>query len=114
MSGKHTLPTPLANVLNVTRARRILASEYGAPPSQPLQELEDEELLLKMPLLRLGTDGAAAIEAGGVIVRSAAGAPGKKPNAPNARASANEANTASKRLNPTLQRDLPNKKYSTF
>ena len=35
------------------------------------------KLLLQLPLLRLGTDGAIAIEDGGDIVRSAAGAPGK-------------------------------------
>ena len=35
------------------------------------------KLLLQLPLLHLGTDGAAAIEAGADIVRSAAGAPGK-------------------------------------
>ena len=51
--------------------------------------LDDEELLLELPLLRLCTDGAAAIEAGGAIVRSAAGAPGKLPIAPNACASSN-------------------------
>ena len=35
------------------------------------------KLLLGLPLLRLGSDGAAASEAGADIVRSAAGAPGK-------------------------------------
>ena len=35
------------------------------------------KLLLQLPLLRLGSDGAIAIEAGGDIVKSAAGAPGK-------------------------------------
>ena len=65
-------------------------------PSQPSLELDDEELLLELPLLRLGTDGATAIEVGGVIVRSAVGAPDKLPKAPNARASSNSANTANK------------------
>ena len=49
-----------------------------------MQELDDEELLLELPLLRFGTDGAAAIEAGGDFARSAARAPGKLPKAPNA------------------------------
>ena len=35
------------------------------------------KLLLQLPLLRLGSDGAIAIEAGGDIVKSAASAPGK-------------------------------------
>ena len=48
----------------------------------------DEELLLELPLLRLGTDGATEIEAGGDIVRSAVGAPSMLPN--------NSANTAIK------------------
>ena len=56
-------------------------------------------------MLRLGTDGAAAIEVGGDIVKSAARAPDK----PNARASSNSANTAIK-LNTTLQSDSPNVK----
>ena len=34
------------------------------------------KLLLQLPLLRLDTDGAAAIEAGDDVVMSAAGAPG--------------------------------------
>ena len=34
-------------------------------------------MLLELPLLRLGTEGAAAMEVGGDIVRSAVGAPGK-------------------------------------
>ena len=85
--------------------------------SQPAQELDDDELLLELPLLRLCTDGAAAIEVGGDIVRSAAGAPGKLPKAPYARASSNGANKAMKRRNPTLQRDSPIfflKKFLTF
>ena len=85
--------------------------------SQPSLELDDEELLLELPLLRLGTDGAAAIKVGGDIVRSAAGAPGKLPKAPNARASSNSAKAAMKRRNPTLQRVSPNiekKKLSKF
>ena len=49
--------------------------------SQPTLQLDDEELLLELPLLRLGTDGATAIEVGGDIVRSAAGAPGKSSEA---------------------------------
>ena len=66
-------------------------------PSQPTQEFDDEELLLELPLLRLCTNGAAAIEAGSAIVRRpAAGALGKLPKAPNARASSNSANTANK------------------
>ena len=72
-----------------------------------MQELDDEGLLLKLPLLRLGTEGAAAIEVGGDIVRSTVGAPGKLPKAPNARASSHSANTAIQRQNPTLQRDSP-------
>ena len=67
---------------------------------QPSLELDDEELLLELPLLRLGTVGAAAIEVGGDIVRSAGGAPGKLPKAPT--------KTAMKRRNPTLQRDSQN------
>ena len=66
------------------------------PPSQPSQEFDDEELLLELTLLRLCTDGAAAIEAGGSIVRSAAGALGNLPKEPHARASSNSANTANK------------------
>ena len=72
-----------------------------------LVELYDEELLLELPLLRIGTDGAASIEVGD-IVRSTAGAHGKLPKAPNARASSNGPNTAIERLNPSLQRDSPN------
>ena len=34
-------------------------------------ELDVENLLFALPLLRLSTDGAAALEAGGDIVRSA-------------------------------------------
>ena len=78
------------------------------PSSHSTFELDDEELLLELPLLRLGTEGAAAIEVGGDIVRSTVGAPGKLPKASNARASSNSANTAIKRLNPTLQRGSPN------
>ena len=63
--------------------------------------------MLELPLLRLGTDGAAAIEVGGDIVRSGVGAPGKLPKAPHAKASSNGANKAMKRRNPTLQRDSP-------
>ena len=66
-----------------------------------------KKLLIQLPLLRFGTDGAAAIEVGGDIARSAVGAPGMLPKAPNARASSNSANTPIKRLNPTLQRDSP-------
>ena len=43
--------------------------KYGFSSSQPTQELDDEELLLEPPLLRLGTDGATAIEAGGDFVK---------------------------------------------
>ena len=71
----------------------LLASDNGAPWCQPTPELDDGELLLELPLLRLCTDGAAAFEAGGVIVTSAASAPGKLPKAPNARASSNNTNT---------------------
>ena len=39
------------------------------------------KLRLQLPLLRLGSDGAIAIEAGGDIVKSAAGAPGKSSEA---------------------------------
>ena len=46
---------------NVTRARHILASEYGTRSCQPAPELDDENLLLELPLLRLFTDGAAAV-----------------------------------------------------
>ena len=69
------------------RARHILTGENGTPSRQPTQDLDDEELLFEQPPLRLCTAGAAAIEAGGDIVRSAAGAPGKLPKAPYARAS---------------------------
>ena len=75
--------------------RHILVSEQGTPSSQPTQELDDDELLLELQLLRHCKDGAAAIEAGGAIVRSAAGAPGMLPRAPTARASSNNTNTAS-------------------
>ena len=78
--------------------------------SQLSPELNDEELLLELPLSRLRTDGATAIEVGGDIVRSAVGAPGKLPKAPHARAPSNNANTAMKRLNSTLQRDSPKRK----
>ena len=69
------------------------------------QELDVEELLLELELLRVFTDGAAATEAGGDSVRQAAGAPGRLPMAPRARASSIRTNTAIKRVNPTLQRD---------
>ena len=93
-----------------------MASEYGTPSTQPTPELDDEELLLERPLLRLGTDGAAAIEVGGDFVRSAVGAPGKLPKVPNTRVSSNNANTSTARRNPTLQRDSPIffKKLSKF
>ena len=78
--------------------------------SQPTLKVNDEELLLELPLVRLGTDGAAAIEVGGDLVKSAVSAPGKLPKAPYARASSNGANKAMKRRNPTLQRDSPNVK----
>ena len=55
-----------------------------------MQELDDEELLLELPLLRLGTEGAAAIED---FVRSTVGAPGKLPKGTNAKASSNSAKT---------------------
>ena len=48
--------------------------------------LEDVELLLEV---RLETDDATAIEAGGDIVWSAANALSKLPNAPHARVSSN-------------------------
>ena len=67
-----------------------------------------EELLIELTLLRLGTDGAAAIEVGGDIVRSAVGAPGKLTKALYAKASSNGANKAMKRRNPTLEGDSPN------
>ena len=98
----------------VTRARHILASEYSAPSNQPTREFDDEELLLELPLLRLGIDGKTPIEVGGDIVRSAARVPGMFPKARNARASSNSADTATQRLNPTLQRDLPNILKNTF
>ena len=61
-----------------------------SPSSQPTQELDDEKLLLVLPLLRLGTDCPAAIETGGDIVMSAVGAPGKSSKAPKARVSSNK------------------------
>ena len=85
---------------SVTSARHVLTRKYGTPSSQPSPELDDEELLLKLPLLRLGTDVATTIEVGGDIVRSAVGAPGMLPKAPHARASSNSANTAIKRPKP--------------
>ena len=88
----------------VTRARHIEQVSM-ALFIKSAHELDEEELLLELPLLRLGTGGAAAIEVGGDSVRSAVGPPGKLPKAPNAKASSNNANTASKRLNPTLHRD---------
>ena len=75
---------------------------------QLTQQLDVEELLLELSFLRRCTDGATAIEAGGVTVRSAVGAPGKLLRTPNAEASANNADTAIKRLNPTLKRGSPN------
>ena len=69
------------------------ACGFGTPASQPTQELDDEELLLELPLLRLCTDGT--------IVKSPTSAPGRLPKTPNARASSNN----SKSLNPTIQRD---------
>ena len=60
--------------------------------------------------MRLGTDGAKAIEDGGDIAKSAVVAPGKLAKAPSARASSNSAKTTKKRLNPTLQRDSPSVK----
>ena len=87
-------------------ARRFLTSEQGASSTQSSLKLDDEELLLELPLLRLGK-GGAAVEVGGDSVKSAAGAPGKLPKAPNARAPSNSANTATKRPNPTLQRASP-------
>ena len=45
-----------------THASRLVRR---SPSSEPSQELGDEELLLELPLLRLGTDGAAASEVGG-------------------------------------------------
>ena len=92
---------------HLSKTTHILTSEYGTPSKQATQQLYDEELLLELPLLRLGTDGAATIEIGGDIVRPAVGAPGKLPKAPNARTSFNSANTANKRLNSTLQRASP-------
>ena len=65
--------------------------------SQATLEVDDEELLLELPLLRLGTDGAATIEVGGDIVKSAVGAPGKLPKAPHAEASSNGTNKAIKK-----------------
>ena len=56
------------------------SSEYGLPSRLPTLELDEEGLLLELPLLRLGTDGAAAIEVGG--------------ETPSARASSISANTA--------------------
>ena len=53
-------------------------SEYGTPSSQPTQELDDEEPLLELPLLRLGTE-RAAIKVGGDVVKSAASAAGMLP-----------------------------------
>ena len=64
--------------------------------------------MLELPLLRLCTDGAAAIEAGGAVVRSPAGAPG------NPQHQINNTNTASKRLTPTPQRDELDVEKTTF
>ena len=61
-----------------TRARHI--EQMSMAPSQSTPELGDDELLIQLPLL-LDTNGAAAIEAGGDIVRPAAGAPGKSSEA---------------------------------
>ena len=52
------------------------------PSRQATQELDDEELLLELPLLRLDTDGATGNDVGGEIVRSAVRAPGMFPEAP--------------------------------
>ena len=62
--------------------------------SQPTLQLDDEEVLLELLLLRLGRDGATATEVGGDMVRSAVDAPGTLPKAPSARASSNRGKTA--------------------
>ena len=80
---------------------------------QPTPELDDEELLLEVPLLRLGTNGAATLEVGGDIVKSAARAPGKLPKQPNARAFSNSANTAKKRPHPLFNAIRPKKKLNS-
>ena len=51
-------------------ARRFLTSEQGASSTQSSLKLDDEELLLELPLLRLGK-GGAAVEVGGDSVKSA-------------------------------------------
>ena len=61
------------------------------PSRQATQELDDEELLLELPLLRVDTDGATGNDVGGETVRSAVRAPGMLPEAPNASASTNSA-----------------------
>ena len=64
---------------------------------------------LELPLLRLGTDGATAIEVGGDIVR--ARAPGMLPKTLNGSASSNNANTANERLNPSTRFAKYSKKH---
>ena len=65
-----------------------------------MQELDDEELVLGLPLLWLGTECAAAVEVEIDLVRSAACAPGKLPKSSIAMASFNSANTAIKKTKP--------------
>ena len=64
---------------SLTCARHTVTSESGLSSSQSSLELDDEELLLELPLLRLGTDGATTTEVGDHIVKSAVGAPRKFP-----------------------------------
>ena len=81
LTSRRLVPVSLVSAVGeiVTCTRHIPANEYGAPSSQLTQELDDEELL-ELPLLRLCTDGATAIEVG--LPHT--------PTAPNARASSNK------------------------
>ena len=118
MSGKDIQPTLPASVsrrwgsINLVSAvgKRVLHEQDASrkvstalPQVSPRQSSMVKKTLLELPFLRLGT----ANEVGGDIVRSAARAPGKLPEAPNAR-------TAVERPNLTLQRDSPNILENTF
>ena len=77
-------------------ARVLPEQDTSWQVSEYTQALDDEELLLELLLLQLCTAGAAANEACGAIVRSAAGAPGNLyTKAPNAKASSISTKTTS-------------------
>ena len=67
LTSRQLVPVNLVSAVgrSVTWARHNLTSENGTPSSQPSLALDDEERLLELLLLRLCTDGATALEAGG-------------------------------------------------